>query len=547
MSAPKDPVIDYSILKALVVDDFPGMRGALRTTLANFGLVVIDMASNAAEAVHKLKNRHYEIIISDFNLGEGRDGQQLLEEMRHCGLVTLDTVFIMVTAESHYEKVVATAELAPDDYLIKPFNAQVLHNRVETILQRKLAFARAYRHYGKGELDKAVSACDEIVQTRPKYVVDALRFKGELLNALGRYIEAEELYRQVIAMRAIPWARMGLARALFNQKQAEEAETILSEVLQAAPEMVAAYDLLAEVKLTRKDPKGAQEVLQRATSVSAKTVHRQQRLGELAFENQDLGVAKQAYAATLEKGRNSIFVTHADYSNLCRVQIEQGDLDGAMTTLRNHRLALQASPEGRMAAAVVESVVYTRSGKEEAARRALDIASKLHQDGARGDGRLMLDMAATCMAQGRLEEGDAIVGEVARNAHDSESLLAKARKVYEDAGRGDVGKQVLSQATESVRKLNNDGVILAQKGDLGGALEKMLQAAVEAPHNPRVAMNAAWIALRFLDQNGMDHSLLERVLQLVDNAEKLAPGHTRIHGLRTHIREVEHKYGIRRR
>lgn len=547
MSAPKDPVIDYSILKALVVDDFPGMRGALRTTLSNFGLVVIDMASNAAEAVHKLKNRHYEIIISDFNLGDGRDGQQLLEEMRHCGLVTLDTVFVMVTAESHYEKVVATAELAPDDYLIKPFNAQILHNRVENILQRKLAFARAYRHYGKGELDKAVAACDEIIQTRPKYVVDALRFKGELLNSLGRHIEAEELYRQVIAMRAIPWARMGLAKALFNQNQVEDAEKILGEVLQSAPEMVAAYDLLADVKLAHKDAKGAQTVLQQGTVISAKTVRRQQRLGELAFDNQDLGVAKQAFAATLDKGKHSIFVTHADYSNLCRVQVEQGDLDGAMLTLRNNRLALQGSLEGRLTAAVVESVVYTRSGKDDAAKRALAVASKLHGEGARGDGRLMLDMAATCLAHGLTEQCDAIVGEVARNAHDSETLLAKARKLYADAGRGAEGNKVLSLATQEVRKLNNEGVVLAQKGDLAGALDKMLRAADEAPHNPRVAMNAAWIALRYLDQTGMDHTLLERVMQLIDNAEKLAPGHARIHGLRTHMREVEHKYGIRRR
>jgi Flp pilus assembly protein TadD len=88
----------------------------------------------------------------------------------------------------------------------------------------------------------------------------------------------------------------------------------------------------------------------------------------------------------------------------------------------------------------------------------------------------MLDMAGSCMAQGRHEEADAIVGEVARNAHDSETLLAKARKLYEESGRGEVGARCWPAATADVRKLNNEGVILAHKGDFQGAVDRMRQA-----------------------------------------------------------------------
>lgn len=57
--------------------------------------------------------------------------------MRHCGLISLSTVFVMTTAEGSYERVVAAAEFAPDDYLLKPFNANNLKERLDRILTKK--------------------------------------------------------------------------------------------------------------------------------------------------------------------------------------------------------------------------------------------------------------------------------------------------------------------------------------------------------------------------------------------------------------------------
>ena len=184
-----DSFIDYGALRALVVDDSPGMRNALRLTLSNFGITKIQMVANAAEAIFQIKNRSYDFILCDFNLGVGRDGQQLLEELRHGNLIALETVFMMVTAESYYEKVVATAELAPDDYMIKPFSAELLCSRLTGILLRKRAFRDVYWHFQAQDLEASIAACDALIHNKPKYAVDALRFKGELLVALGRFEE----------------------------------------------------------------------------------------------------------------------------------------------------------------------------------------------------------------------------------------------------------------------------------------------------------------------------------------------------------------------
>ncbi len=539
--------IDYAALRALVVDDSPGMRSALRLTLANFGITKIQMVANAAEAIFQIRNRPCDFILCDFNLGEGRDGQQLLEELRHSHLISLETVFMMVTAESFYEKVVATAELAPDDYMIKPFSAEVLRNRLEGILLRKRAFAPVYRHFEAQELEEAIAGCDALMRGKPKYAVDAMRFKGELLVAAGRFDEAEALYQQVISMRAIPWARLGLARAMHMQNKDQAAEEELRDVLEHAPEMVSAYDLLSDVCLAQKNPAGAQAALEQGVAISAKTVRRQQKLGEVAHANGDLDTARTAFTQAVEKGRHSIFVTPADYGNLCRVQIEQGDLKAVADTLKKNRSTLQSSPEGQLVMAVTQGMAHTHSGNLQEAARALDEAAGLRAAGIRGDAQLMLDLAGTCMAHGRNDEADAIVGEVARNAHDSDALLTKAKRIYSEAGRTDAGTGVLAAATGDVRKLNNEGVVLAQRGDFHGAVDKLLTACREAPYNPRIMMNAVWVILKYIDQIGMDEAMIGTARSYLAEAERQAPGHARIAGLRLQMKELETRFGIHRK
>jgi DNA-binding response OmpR family regulator/Tfp pilus assembly protein PilF len=545
-SQARDDVIDFGALRALVVDDSPGMRSALRLTLSNFGITKIQMAGNAAEAIYQVRHKPCDFILSDFNLGEGRDGQQLLEELRHSNLISLETVFMMVTAESYYEKVVATAELAPDDYMIKPFSAEVLCGRLSGILLRKRAFRNVYRNFVENDLEAAIAACDELIRSKPKYVVDALRFKGELLVTLGRFEEAEALYQQVITMRAIPWARLGLARTLHLQKKDEPAEEELRDVLEKTPEMVAAYDLLSDVCLAKKDAAAAQAALEQGVAISSKTVRRQQKLGEIAYGNGDLDTARAAYSNALEKGRHSIFITPSDFGNLCRVQLEQGDLKAVADTLKNNKSTLQASPEGKLVMAVTQGMAASRSGNLQEAAKALDEAAALRAGGTRGDAQLMLDMAGVCMASGRHDEADGIVAEVARNAHDSEALLAKARRIYDEAGRTDAGSSVLASATSDVRKLNNEGVVLAQRGDFKTAVDKLMTACAEAPFNPRIMMNAVWVILKYLDQIGMDGDMIEAARRHLAEAERMAPGHSRLAGLRLQLKELENRFGIRR-
>jgi tetratricopeptide (TPR) repeat protein len=282
-------------------------------------------------------------------------------------------------------------------------------------------------------------------------------------------------------------------------------------------------------------------------AISAKTVRRQQRLGEVAFDNGDLDTAKEAYSSALEKGRNSVFVTAEDYGHLCRVQVEQGDTNGALETLKKGKPLLQASTEGQFVSAVVRGIVHAKTGNTAEAEKAMDEAAKLNEEGARANERFMLDYADACMATGREEQADNIIREVARNAHDSDALLNKARGIYAKAGRAEAGEELLKDATKTVRNLNNEAVILAHKGNYATAMEKLREACWEAPHNPRILMNTVWVMLKHIEQAGMDDDLMEQARAFLLDADKQAPGHARLATLRAQMRDVEARYGIRRR
>ena len=200
--------------RALLIDRYPNARNSLRMMLSALGVNSVHGAGSSAEVLRQVRIHHFDIILSDYHLEDGRDGQQLLEELRQHHLVALSTVFMIITSERGYHNVVSVAELAPDDYLIKPFTADELHGRLMRALHKKNFFAQLYEHLDNGSFSEALAACEGLIGQDSGFLFDALRLKGEILNTLGRHAEAQQIYRRVLAQRLVPWARIGLAVAL---------------------------------------------------------------------------------------------------------------------------------------------------------------------------------------------------------------------------------------------------------------------------------------------------------------------------------------------
>jgi two-component system chemotaxis response regulator CheY len=119
-------------MDVLIVDDYKTMLRIIRNLLKQLGFENVDEAADGTEALGKLKEKDYGLIISDWNM-EPMTGFELLKEVRADDKMK-GTPFIMVTAESKTDNVVAAKQAGVNNYIVKPFNAATLKSKLVAVL-----------------------------------------------------------------------------------------------------------------------------------------------------------------------------------------------------------------------------------------------------------------------------------------------------------------------------------------------------------------------------------------------------------------------------
>jgi two-component system, chemotaxis family, chemotaxis protein CheY len=124
--------IDKS-MPVLIVDDYRTMLRIVRNLLKQIGFDNVEEATDGTEALTKLRAGRFGLVISDWNM-EPMTGLQLLQEVRADAKLK-STPFIMVTAESKTENIVAAKQAGVSNYIVKPFSAETLKGKIEKVLE----------------------------------------------------------------------------------------------------------------------------------------------------------------------------------------------------------------------------------------------------------------------------------------------------------------------------------------------------------------------------------------------------------------------------
>ncbi|MDP2783577.1 MAG: response regulator [Sulfurimicrobium sp.] len=541
----KNAPVDFQNKTFLVIDDIIGVRSSMRITISTLGGVKIDMAANAADAINKIEHRSYDIILCDYSLGEAKDGQQLLEELRRKRLIKSATIFMMVTAERNYEKVVSAVELAPDDYLIKPFSGEVLRLRLERLMNKKSFLAPIFDLMERQEFRKAVQVCDQRLQAAGPYLLDLLRLKGELLLLVSDFAGARQVYEHILKMREIPWARMGLAKAQFFEENFAAAAEGFQQIVADHPNYMSAYDWLAKAHSALGDEAAAQRALMEAVAKSPRMLQRQKDLGETAYHNEDLETAQDAFESVLEFGKFSSFAEPEDYANLSRVFLDKGEYTQALSVMGNARKAFENSAEVMLHAAVMESMIHDKAGDKAAAEQAFSAARELFEGAAKKPESVALDMVRACYQHGDQATGEKIAQNLVKNNHDNAALLKRTEQMFQRMGLHDQGKELIHNSSREVIALNNRAVKLAQAGDLKGSVELLMQAAEQLGNNNVVVLNAAHAILAYIGQTGWDEELALAARGYLDAVKQRDPEHKKYLMLATLYKDISAKFGVK--
>lgn len=518
--------MDLRDLNGLIIDDIPEMRTSLRIQLADSGLERCTAVRNIREAMERLNGTYFDFVICDYKLDQGADGQQFLELVRRKKLLPLTTAFLMVTGETGYQQVSSAAEYSPDDYLLKPFTADTLAQRLLRILEKKRALAPVYKHMGaKINADLALTACDKLLLAKTPYLADVLRLKCELLLSARRHAEALKLYDRILEQRSAPWVVVGKAQALRALGEEAQARALLEESLQVYPNFLAAYDQLADL-LAKSDGQAAQEIVERAMKVSAST-QRQRELAALALGNGDFARAEQAYRTAVEKDRTGFFKNHDDYAGLARSCVEQGKTKEALVAVKDMGQHFQHTPELMARQAALECQVQQQAGNTELAVAAMEKAMAVARAGGL-PAAATLEVAQACFALNQTEEARRLIQAVVEEYHENDAMLARAQTVFNRAGLKEEGAAFLEATCKHMIRLNNDAVALAKSGELEKSIIMLVEAADRLPNNAQVAINAAQAILMLISRQGMDAARLGEARRYLEQAIKANPEHAKL-------------------
>lgn len=119
-------------MKIMIVDDYSTMLRIIRNLLRQLEFVNVDEANNGGDALQKLRESPFNLIISDWNM-EPMTGLELLKQVRADAKLK-HIPFIMITAESKTENVVAAKQAGVSNYIVKPFNAETLKTKMASVI-----------------------------------------------------------------------------------------------------------------------------------------------------------------------------------------------------------------------------------------------------------------------------------------------------------------------------------------------------------------------------------------------------------------------------
>ncbi|MAA63522.1 MAG: hypothetical protein CL581_01910 [Alteromonadaceae bacterium] len=490
----KIPAIEK--LRFLIIDDFESFRLSMRQILRSLGAEHIEVCGNGATALQRCTYENFDVVLCDFNLGTGKNGQHVLEELRHRKLIKCTSLFIMVTAETSKEMVMGAREHQPDAYLSKPINQAMMAQRMSALILQRTTLAPINREIDLENFPAAVSLCVQMLPQQPRYKTWILKTLSDLYFRMGDFNHARQVCEDVLQVRDIPWARLGLANTYIAEQRYDEASSILQSLIANQPDYVEAYDAFARSLAAQGKLAAAQRILERAAERSPHAILRQQQLARIASDNQDIAAASQAWRRTIELGKHSIHDSATHYLELARSlselceddESEQGQAfaSEASTTLLALQRRFKEDQNACTRATLIQARVHAgqqQTGDAEALLEGVlpaDPVNTMETD-------VSLELAQTLYALKRSSEAEAILAELAQRHTDEPDIQHKIEALLDEP--------VSFKKKMSARQLNKQGIAAFEQDNPEAAAKAFREALTFVPNHAALNLNLIQVRL----------------------------------------------------
>ena len=503
---------------ALVVDANPTSRSVLMAQLREFGFGAVKAASRIADARELIEHRRFNLILCDDAAdGGGSTGQDLLEELRREQLLPYSTVFVMITPEATYSTVAEAAEAALDSFMVKPFSANALFERLKEARQRKRVLKDIFEAMEAKDFEHAANLCLERFNQRQLYWLYAARIGAELLLMLKRNDEAKTLYDAVIAAKTLPWAKLGVARVQLSDGDVVQARRTLEALIDSDPQFADSYDVLGKVHMEQGNLAEALATYRTAAEMTPGCVLRLQHAGTLSFYAGDSRSAAQLLERTWQLGHKSRLFDVLSMMLLALLRFDAGDtkgLDSAHDVLASFSDRYPQSVRLKRMAQLGEVLVRLNRGRVEEGVTLLrrETEGLLRPDFEMESATNAVSVWTRLLRFGLgTNEIDAVIGQIAKRFAVSRTtceVLVAAARHHPDAAA------IIRDAYAQVMQVAEAALNLSLQGQPDRAVESLLQQG-GSTGNAKLIEMAGLVAKRHQER-------IDRVQELLTQQSQLA-------------------------
>ncbi|WP_369985743.1 response regulator [Thalassolituus sp.] len=543
-----DATVNLQGQKILIVDDLVEARSALKSMLTVLGADDIYTATDGREAVEFIMEHDFDMVLSDYNLGKGKDGQQILEEARYTNRLRATATFVMITGENAVDRVMGALEYDPDAYITKPFTLSILRERLYRLRMLKNILQPVNKAIDLGEIDWAIELADQVMTEHPRLLLPVSRLQGKLCMRQERYEDALEAYTRVLETRPASWARLGQAVCFHFLGDTEQALTLIRATLLDHPLYVQCHDWLAKILMGLGENIEAQKELEAAVQISPRAVLRQLDLGQLALSNESFEVAQDAFEQAMRLARYSCYKSSDTYKQF--VEAAQHNL-GAEQSKENRLLcskALRALDEMKQEFSGNMGVIFDATIAESKTYQAVEDDSKARSSADKAEGVLARIKEPT-------DEQQLTMTEVYIDTGQSDKAATMVQTIKDHGVTGDLLQRLgaiehrLSNinAREKSAELNELGVAHYEKGELRDAIAAFDQATRYDEAGISVLLNAIQAKVSYIEQEELDVTQLKdcyRLLRRIGNVGRFDERHDRYQRLKDTCERLRRSAGL---
>ncbi len=522
--------------RVLIVDDLVEARSAMKSMMSMLGAENVETARDGREATDMIMEKDYDLVLSDYNLGKGKDGQQVLEEARHTNRLKATSCFVIVTGENAVDKVMGALEYEPDGYITKPYTLSILRERLQRLMTIKETLKPVNQALDLGDVDWAISMAHHILHDNPGYLLPVSRIIGKLHLQRQEYEDALTAYNAVLEQRPAIWARLGQAVCIYQMGDADYATTLLREILMDHPLYVQCHDWLARIMLNKEKKREAQQELQSAVAISPRGVLRQIELGRLAVENNDHKIAQAAFEQAMRLGRHSCYKSSENYMNFVRaLQHNLQNSEGKDNKILCSK-AMRALDEVKQEYAGHSTVIFDANIAESHTYHMVDDKTRSRTSADKAEELLGRMKDPTCEQQVQMTE----IYIDTEQMDKAKDMLAKLREreVPSDLlDRLDLIQQHVEGNTSShSAELNTIGVGHYEKGQLAEAIAAFDEATKFDQAGASVLLNTIQAKVSYIETEKMDIKQLKDCYRLFRRIGTIDEGDER-YGRYTKLRD----------